>query len=497
MIIEKGFFNRMKKIMTIRMLGTGMDIGELNDYSHEISFLLIQNVFKRELSENPNRTKEDMIAITESIIKAMKLDASGEMIERLVDGILWYRDPNKQESFKIDIFNEEKALKEEFSFRYFTIDRENSHWEQRGSTVYMLTEEAQEMIFITREILEEFGFDLEQFYTLQLIKTGNLSKANNSIDGLIARVRTLINRERDYRRHIIRNPQNILFDRSIRGRKSETEIREQFEEEQELFRKMFSWKNRYTSLPEEKKLEAEEMFAKLQRARTLHDILAKHVMENLALEMDIRANYPESFWNIKKYSFKKDIWENQIIKNGLKSLDDLELIIAPLFSPKIEFIYPLPWAWAEQRNVPKKALKRYEDDFVEEKWNFKDTDWNLIVELWEEVFISLINKKTFNILQLNEKDEIERERWLRQRANIDIFMMFVISPVALQREYSGDDERLKLYKLLCERNMEINKLEGKIIYSRLEDTEELFKWNELFISPYTIYIREGDYELYI
>ncbi len=53
----------------------------------------------------------------------------------------------------------------------------------------MLTEEAQEMIFITREILEEFGFDIEQFYTLQLIKKGNFTKAQNSIDNLIARVK--------------------------------------------------------------------------------------------------------------------------------------------------------------------------------------------------------------------------------------------------------------------------------------------------------------------
>lgn len=42
----------------------------------------------------------------------------------------------------------------------------------------MLNEESQEMIFITREILEEFGFDLEQFYTLQLIKTGNFVKSS-------------------------------------------------------------------------------------------------------------------------------------------------------------------------------------------------------------------------------------------------------------------------------------------------------------------------------
>ena len=489
MIIEKGFHNRMKKIMPIRMLGAGMDLGDLNEYSHEISFLLIQNIFKRELRENPNRTRGDMIAIVDSILKHMKLESTQDMVERIVDGTLWYRDPTKQESFKVGIYNEDLLSKEGYSFRYFTIDREHSHWEQGGATVYMLTEESQEMIFITREILEEFGFDLEQFYTLQLIKSGNLSKAQNSIDSLIARVRTLINRERDYRHHIIRNPQNIYFDRSIRGRKSDVEIKEQFEEEQELFQKMFSWKSRYTSLPKDKKVEAEEMFAKLERARALHDNLAKHVMENLALEMEIRVNYPESFWNISRCSFKKDIWQNQIVKNGLNSIGDLEIILGPLFSPKMEFIYPLPWAWAEQKVLKRRKSNVLEEQLLEEKWSFKETDWDLILELWEEVFRSLLYTGSFNILSLNNKDQVQREKWLIQRANIDLFMMFVISPVSLRRNSNIGDERLKLYELLCRRDPAFMELEGMWIYSKLEDTKEYFMWKELYISPYTIYTR--------
>lgn len=488
MIIERGFHDRMKKLIPIRMLGAGMDLGELNEYAYEICFLLIQNIFKRELSENPNRTRNDMIFITEKILKSMKLEASREMVERIVDGTLWYREPTKQEGFSTEIFNEVTESKEEYVFRYFTIDRENSHWEQGGATVYMLTEESQEMIFITREILEEFGFDLEQFYTLQLIKTGNLSKANNSIDGLIARVRVLINREKEYRRYIIRDPQNIFFDRNTRGRKTEDEIKEQFREEQELFNKMFSWKSRYDSLPAEKKMEAEAMFEKLERARALHDNLAKHVMGNLALEMEIRVNHPESFWKISNLSFKKDIWKNHIVKNGLKKMENLETILSPIFSPMIDFIYPLEWAWSEQKIKSRRKIKNYEEVIFEEDWKFRDTDWELVVELWEEIFISLLEEKSFCVLKLNEKNDEEREKWLRQRENIDLFMMFVISRVVLQLGHSGEDERLKLFQLLYERNPDLQKLEGKTIYSRLEDTDEVFNWNELFISPYSIYI---------
>ncbi|MFA7573686.1 MAG: hypothetical protein WCY24_08175 [Lutispora sp.] len=370
------------------------------------------------------------------------------------------------------------------------MDRENSLWEQGGSTVYMLTEESQEMIFITREILEEFGFDLEQFYTLQLIKTGNFSKARNSIDNLIARVRVLINREKQYRQDITRNPQNIFFDRNIRGRKSEDEIKEQFEDERNVFHNMFSWRNRYDSLPDDKKREAEVMFENLERARSLHDSLAKHVMENLALELEIRVKYPESFWNISNFSFKKDIWQNHIVKNGLKSMEDLEKIISTLFSPEVDFIYPLDWAWSEQ--VVKSRRKEVKQDYSisDEIWAFREIDWGLLMELYEEVFISLLQKGSFSILELNKKNEEEKEKWLSQRENIDLFMMFVISETILDLKYTGDDERLKLFKLLCDKNSALNSLQDKKVLSKIEDTKEKFNWYELFISPYTIYIEE-------
>lgn len=486
--IEKGFFNRMKKLTPIRMLGTGMDLGDLNEYSHEICFLLIQNIFKRELREDVNRTRKDMIFITEGILRDMNLHGDREMVERIVDGTLWYRDPTRQESFSSPIFNEDSRMKEYYLFRYFTIDRESSLWDQGGSTVFMLTEESQEMIFITREILEEFGFDLEQFYTLQLIKRGNFSKAKDSIDNLIARVRVLINREREYRRDIIREPQNIFIDRRTNGRKTEEEIKEQFDEEKEVFQKMLIWKDKYEALPEEKREEAESMYENLERARALHDSLAKYVVENLALEMEIKVKYPESFWRISNFSFKNDIWKNNIIKNGLNKVDDLEEIILAMFSPRIEFIYPLDWAWGEQMVKSRRRPPREIISIEEEKWKFREVDWDLIVELWEDIFLSLLDKGYFSILQLNKIDGETRRKWLSQRENIDLFMMFVISELTLDYKYVGEDERLKLFKLLCKKNERFTSLQGKRIKAKLEDTDERFNWKELFISPYTIYI---------
>lgn len=490
MSIEKGFFNRMKKLQPIRMLGTGMDLGVLNEHAYEICFLLIQNIFLRELRENSNRTRSDMVFITEKILKDMDLPYDKEIINRIVDGTLWYREPIRQEGFNTRIYNEATGQTEDYIFRYFKVDRDHSYWEQGGSTVYMLTEESQEMIFITREILEEFGFDLEQFYTLQLIKTGNFSKAGSSIDNLTARVKVLIAREREYRQDIIRDPQNIFFDRSVRGKKTEDEIKEQFQDEQKVFENMFSWRNRYDSLPEEKKRQAEMMFDSLERARTLHDNLANYVMSNLALELEIRVKYPESFWSIPSLSFKKDIWQNHIVKDGLKHMDDLEKVISNLFSPELEFIYPLEWAWSEQMVRSKIRPIKEEDAQEELKWEFREIDWDLLVELYDEVFSCLLDQGEFSILELKHKDADEKKKWLSQRENIDLFMMFVISETVLNLDYIGEDERLKVFELACLNNPRLKVLQNKKILSRIENTNEQLNWRELFISPYTIYVGE-------
>ena len=491
-VIESGFFERMKKIEPIRMLGTGMDAGELNEFSHEISFLILLNIFRRELTENPNRTRMDMIHIAEEIVREMGIETSKENIERVVDGTLWYREPSRQESFSTTIYNEETENREEYIFRYLIADREHSHWEEGGSTVYMLTEESQEMIFITREILEEFGFDVEQFYTLQLIKTGNFTKARDSVDNLIARVRTLIKREKDYRQDMIRDPQVIFFDRRRNARKTEEEIKKQFEDEQSVFEDMFSWKSRYESLPEDKRYEAEIMFQNLEKARVLHDNLAKIVMENIAYEMEVRVKYPESFWKTSDISFKRDIWQNTIVKNGLRNFEQLELVLAPLFSPQVEFIYPLNWAWEEQMvKTYTQEIIEYDEEEEEEDWFTEETDWELIAQLWSGIFDSLLAKGYFSIGELNEINSEDKQRWLSQRENIELFMMFAISEVVLVEDFEGIDERLKLFSLLCEKDERYRTLHMKKIKSKIEIDKEPLLWDEIRISPYTIYLEEA------
>ncbi len=495
--VSSGLHDRLKKTAAISQLGRGFDIGELNDYSHEISLYLLLKVFRREINNNQNRSKNDLIEMTGNIINEMKLEASLDQIRRLVDGVLYSGDPRRQAPFSVMLYDETLRSHREFKFRYLIPDREASRWEEGGSTVYRLTETAQEIIFITREVLEEFGFDLEQFYTLQLIKNGNFSEAKDSVSNLIARVRNLIKKEKDRREDILRNPSLIFSAKEESKRMSEGELKEQFEEEKKVFTDMFSWEDRLENFPAKKKKEGKLLFEELERARKLHDKLAELAISNLSLEMEIRADSPELFWKTSNLSYKKDFWQNLILKKGLPDIELFTDLLAPLFSPEQEFIFPLDWAWAEQQ------LYTYIDDFIEEEEDFleeekppeKEENWDLILELWEEVFLQLKKKGKFAIKNLEKISEAKKKKWLSQDKNLELFMMFIITDVELEeveKEYSGLDERLLLFNRLIEKNEKIRKLESKVIKSRIDKSQDLVNLNDNFrLSPYILYLEEG------
>ncbi len=344
-----GLHDRLKKTVAISRLGQGMDLGHINDYSHEIALYLLLRVFHREINNNFQRTKNDLLEMTGQIIEEMNLTATREQMERLVEGVLHSGDPRQQAPFMARIYDETDRGHKEFKFRYLIPDREASRWDEGGSTVYMLTETAQEIIFITREVLQEFGFDLEQFYTLQLIKNGNFTEAKGSVNNLIARVRTLIKSEKDWREDILRNPALIFSARRERKKRTEGEIRKQFEDEKKVFADMFSWRDRLDKFPTEQKKEGELLFEELERARDLHDRLAELTISNLALELEIRKENPDVFWKTSQTTFKKDFWQNTMIRSGLPTMELFIDILNPLFSPDQGFIFPLDWAWSEQQ----------------------------------------------------------------------------------------------------------------------------------------------------
>ena len=125
----------MKKIQAIRLLGTGLDAGEMQETVHEICFLLLLKIFRREITENPDRTRTDLVFLTMEAMRDLKLKPDRLIAERIANGVLWYRDPSKQEPFRTSIFNEETGEHEEYKFKYLKEDRELSQWDKGGSTV--------------------------------------------------------------------------------------------------------------------------------------------------------------------------------------------------------------------------------------------------------------------------------------------------------------------------------------------------------------------------
>ncbi|RCW41366.1 hypothetical protein [Halanaerobium sp. MA284_MarDTE_T2] len=489
-----GLHERLKKTKAVAELGRGMDAGSLNEYSHQIALYLLLKIFKREINNNDQRSRSDLIQMTVEILKEMQLEINLEEVERLVDGVLYSGDPRQQSYFNVKIYDETAGSFKNFKYRYLIPDREASSWQEGGSTVYRLSEISQEIIFITREILQEFGFDLEQFYTLQLIKNGNFKEAKGSVSNLIARVRNLIKKEKDWREDILRNPGLIFSAYKERRRRTESEVREQFKEEKKVFSDIFVWRDRLDSFENADQKEGELLFEELERARALHDYLAELTVSNLSLELQLRRENPDIFWQTSRLSFKKDFWQNMVLKSGLPKIDDLEKMLNPLFSPEQDFIFPLDWAWSEQQLYSYLEESEGEIETVEiESAPEREIDWELVVRLWQDVFAKLLKEGEFKLTELNKLSSAQQEKWLSQQINLELFMMFIITDIRLRivEEYPGLDERLLLFNKLVKVEPELAELEGRKISARLTDSSKKVNLLDQFIiSPYKICLEE-------
>ncbi len=79
--------------------------------------------------------------------------------------------------FEAYYYDEMRQSWETQVFRYVTMDELYTNLEMGESIVYKLTDVAQEMIFMSREMAEEFSITIEQLYSIQLIKNGNFQKS--------------------------------------------------------------------------------------------------------------------------------------------------------------------------------------------------------------------------------------------------------------------------------------------------------------------------------
>ncbi len=489
----EGFGERIKRLNPLWTLGKGMDLGELNEYAQMLALLVLLEVFYRELDNNQRRTRLDLVEAGHTIIQEMNLDFEVDegQIERLIDGVLWYQDPEMQRSFKVNWFNEQSLSREEHSFRYLKEDRHYSEWSKGGKTVYQLTDESLEIIFMSREWLQELEVSIDQMYIQQQMKRGNFRKALRGLDDLLVRVKRLIQQEQEYQEDIRRNPK-MIFQQGIKLRsKREAEIKKQFEEEKQRFDELIHTLQRLGTTPSE---EHRQLHEKIENTRQVHDRFAQIVLQNMSLEIELRYKYPHLFWKHSNVTFRQTIWEDQIEKQGMVHPDAMSFVLQSLFSPQPPFIFPLEWVWDVQETM----YEAFEDELEEEEqheeedaYEIRMVNWEDITALWLPIFRQLIEQGSFALSQLRHPSEEQQKAWLAQKEAIDLFLMFygnVLTIPDLNTTEKPSDERVVLLQHLLQRDERIQQLQGKQVIVSIEPGQSMIRWKGVIITPFVIEI---------
>ncbi|WHY63692.1 hypothetical protein [Cytobacillus firmus] len=494
----EGFAQRMQRLNPLFELGRGMEVGELKPHIQTILMQVLLTIFYRELNDDDHRRKSDIKYMVEDSIKQMKLLADEKQIERITSGLLYQGKEEYSRPFEALYYDEIRQSWETQVFRYVTMDELYTNLEMGGSIVYKLTDVSQEMIFMSREMAEEFSITIEQLYSMQLIKNGNFRKATRNLDHLISRVNRLMAREFSFQKEMINNPKILLMEEEMQRADNRVEIEKQFEEEKNHFRTISSMIEKTKRRNEEDDHIQRELILlqeKIGHTRQLHDRFAKLVIQNISYEMKLKAENPSLFWETSLVSFREHIYENWFMKEGASSFDHVEKVLGPLFSPKNEFILPLDWIWGEQEFDEKQLTETMEEETEEESITHQRvTNWDSVIKAWSYVFQYLHTYGEFSLADLTTLPLEVQDLWFEESETIDLWMMFDKKPLKVQvlhrKEESLSDEReILLYKLMQE-YPQFQVFEGLKLYTEFDYRAEPFLWYQMKITPFKICVQE-------
>lgn len=494
----EGFAQRMQRLNPLFELGRGMEVGELKPHIQTILMQVLLTIFYRELNDDDHRRKSDIKYMVEDSIKQMKLLADEKQIERITSGLLYQGKEEYSRPFEALYYDEIRQSWETQVFRYVTMDELYTNLEMGGSIVYKLTDVSQEMIFMSREMAEEFSITIEQLYSMQLIKNGNFRKATRNLDHLISRVNRLMAKEFSFQKEMINNPKILLMEEEMQRADNRAEIEKQFEEEKNHFRTISSMIEKTKRRNEEDDLTQKELILlqeKIGHTRQLHDRFAKLVIQNISYEMKLKAENPSLFWETSLVSFREHIYENWFMKEGFSSFDRVEKVLGPLFSPKNEFILPLDWIWGEQEFDETQLTETMEEEVQEESFTHQRvTNWDSVIKAWSYVFQYLQTYGEFSLADLTTLPLKVQDLWFEESETIDLWMMFDKKPLKVQvlhrKEKTLSDEReVLLYKLMQE-YPQFQVLEGLKIYTEFDHRAEPFLWYQMKITPFKICVKE-------
>src|SRR3954469_21885687 len=485
----EGFGKRLQRLNPLFELGRGMEVGELKPHIQTVLMQVLLTIFYRELNDDDQRRKSDIRYMVEDSIKQMKLLADDKQIERITSGLLYQGKEEYSKPFEALYYDEIRQSWETQVFRYVTMDELYTNLEMGGSIVYKLTDVAQEMIFMSREMAEELSITIEQLYSMQFIKNCNVQKAIRNLDHLISRVNRLMAKEYAFQKEMINNPKILLIEEEWQRADNRIEIEKQFEEEKNHFRTITSMIEKAKQRNEEDDFIQKELMLlqeKIGHTRQLHDRFAKLVIQNISYEMKLKAENPSLFWETSLVSFREHLYENWFMKEGVHHFETLERVLSPLFSPKNEFILPLDWIWGEQEFDEKQLTEPViEEDAVESITRLRVTNWASVIKAWSYVFQHLQTYGEFSLADLSSLPLEIQDLWFEESETIDLWMMFDKKPLKVQvlhrKEETFNDEReILLYKLMQE-YPQFQVFEGLKIYTKFDHRAEPFRLSRMKI----------------
>ncbi len=493
----EGFAQRMQRLNPLFELGRGMEVGELKPHLQTILMQVLLTIFYRELNDDDQRRKSDIRYIVEDTIKQMKLLADDKQMDRITSGLLYQGKEEYSKPFEALYYDEIRQSWETQVFRYVTMDELYTNLEMGSPIVYKLTDVAQEMIFMSREMAEEFSITIEQLYSMQLIKNGNFRKATRNLDHLISRVNRLMANEFTFQKEMINNPKILLVEEGMQRADNREEIEKQFEEEKTHFRTILSMIEKTKQRNEEDFIQRELAILqeKISHTRQLHDRFAKLVIQNISYEIKLKAENPSLFWENSLVSFREHYYENWLMKEGAHSLDTVEKVLSPLFSPKNEFILPLDWIWGEQEfNEQEPADVVTEEETEDRAPVQRVTNWDSVVKAWSYVFQYLQTYGEFSLTKLAELPMEVQDLWFEECESIDLWMMFDKKPLKVQvlhrkEETLSDEREILLFKLMME-YPQFQMFEGLKLFTQFDSEAEPFLWHQMKITPFKICVQE-------
>jgi len=494
----EGFAQRMQRLNPLFELGRGMEVGELKPHIQTILMQVLLTIFYRELNDDDQRRKSDIRYMVEDSIKQMKLLADDKQLERITSGLLYQGKEEYSKPFESLYYDEIRQSWETQVFRYVTMDDLYTNLEIGGSIVYKLTDVSQEMIFMSREMAEEFSITIEQLYSMQLIKNGNFRKATRNLDHLISRVNRLMSKEFTFQKEMINNPKILLMEEEWQRADNRVEIEKQFEEEKNHFRTITSMIEKTKRRNEEDDSIQKELILlqeKIGHTRQLHDRFAKLVIQNISYEMKLKAENPSLFWETSLVSFREHLYENWFMKEGIKSFETVERVLSPLFSPKNEFILPLDWIWGEQEFDEKQVTEPVSEEAAGESiTRMRVTNWDSVIKAWSYVFQHLQTFGEFSLADLRTMPLEVQDLWFEESETIDLWMMFDKKPLKVQvlhrkEEMLSDEREILLYKLMME-YPQFQVFEGLKIFTMFDHRAEPFLWYQMKITPFKICVQE-------